>query len=302
MALPNVKNIEKLLSKYNQEDVQIFCSYIQSIIDEKDKETGKMKNWHMAFRADQQIADFFMRVSREGMKFDGKHITLQSTWISYDYIAYKNKMLLVYPESFIDIGVVYEWDIFSFSKDSGKVTYSHVLSNPFVNDEKKIIWGYVVIKNKRWEFLTTLSKMEIEKHKASAKSQTFWAKWFVEMVRKTLIKKACKQHFEDIFTAIEEDDNEQYDPTITTPEERSYVDEINAIDNLNDLVAYFKANEGKWKEFVSHLTKRKEELIAEKKAQEEEEKKDEEPPKAKTLEEQKAEFEKENEGIELPPA
>lgn len=70
-------------------------------------------------------------------------------------------------------------------------------------------------------------------------------KWFVEMVRKTLIKKACKQHFEDIFTAIEEDDNTQYDPNVTTMEERSEIDEINAIENLDDLRKYWKDHRGK---------------------------------------------------------
>ena len=62
------------------------------------------------------------------------------------------------------------------------------------------------------------------------------------MVRKTLIKKACKQHFEDIFTAIEEDDNTQYDPNVTTPEERSEINEIGAITNLDDLRVYWKNN------------------------------------------------------------
>jgi len=262
MALPQVSKIKELLKDYKQEDVKIFCAYIQDLLDEKDKDTGKMKNGHMAFKTEDFIANCFVKVNKEWLVFDGKHITLQSTGISYDYVAYKNKMLLVYPESFIDIGVVYEWDEFSFSKDSWKVTYSHVLSNPFVNDEKKIIGWYVVIKNKRWEFLTTLSKVEIEKHKASARSQTFWLKWFVEMVRKTLIKKACKQHFEDIFTAIEEDDNEQYDPMVVEPEVRTYIDEINAITTLVDLVAYFKKNEGKWKDFASECTRRKKEIQA----------------------------------------
>jgi hypothetical protein len=63
------------------------------------------------------------------------------------------------------------------------------------------------------------------------------------MVRKTLIKKACKQHFEDIFSEVEEQDNENYDANITTMEQRNYVDEINEIKTLTDLVAYYNANE-----------------------------------------------------------
>ena len=261
MALPQIPEVEKMLSAYDHDDVIVYCWYLQSIIDDKDKETGKMKNGHMAFKTEWQLANFFIRVNNEWLKFDGKHITLQSTGISYDYIAYKNKMLLVYPESFIDIGIVYDWDVFAFSKESGKVVYSHDIANPFENDEKKIIGGYVVIKNKRWEFLTTLSKAEIAKHRASARSDTFWLKWFVEMVRKTLIKKACKQHFEDIFTAIEEDDNTQYDPNVTTPEERSEINEIGAITNLDDLRVYWKNNRWRWKEFDALLIARKDKIL-----------------------------------------
>jgi hypothetical protein len=35
--------------------------------------------------------------------------------------------------------------------------------------------------------------------------------WFTEMCLKTVIKKACKLHFGDIYTWIEEIDNENYD-------------------------------------------------------------------------------------------
>ena len=62
--------------------------------------------------------------------------------------------------------LVYTDDKFSFEKHSGKVVYQHEINNPF--DEKKdenVIGGYCVIKNKRGEFLTLLSKNEIEKHR-----------------------------------------------------------------------------------------------------------------------------------------
>jgi len=92
--------------------------------------------------------------------------------------------------------------------------------------------------------------------------QNVWNSWFPEMCRKTLIKKACSSHFKDEFTGVEEQDNENYDPNITTTEERNYVEEINKIDTLTDLVAYFKKNEGKGKDFASECTRRKKEIQA----------------------------------------
>lgn len=81
---------------------------------------------------------------------------------------------------------------------------------------------------------------DLEKHKATAKTQAIWKAWLTEMYRKTLMKKACSEHFKDIFTGIEEQDNENYDPTITTPEKRSEVDEINEINTIEELKAYWE--------------------------------------------------------------
>jgi hypothetical protein len=43
-------------------------------------------------------------------------------------------------------------------------------------------------------------------------------------------------------------------------EQRNYVDEINEIKTLTDLVAYYNANEWLWKEFASECTRRKQEI------------------------------------------
>ena len=264
MALPQVSKIKELLKDYKQEDVKIFCAYIQDLLDEKDKDTGKMKNGHMAFKTEDFIANCFIKVSQQWLTFDWKHITLQSTWISYDYVAYKNKMIQLYPETKIDIALIYKWDDFSFSKESGKVIYSHKINNPFERTDAMIQGWYCIIKNSRGEFLTLLSMADIEKHKASSKMQNVWKNWLPEMCMKTLVKKGCATHFKDEFQAIEDQDNENFDVDVVQPEVRNYIEEINAITTLTDLVAYHKANEGKWKELVAHLTRRKNEIIAQK--------------------------------------
>ncbi len=65
MALPQVSKIKELLKDYNQEDVKIFASYIQELLDEKDKDSGKMKNGHMAFKTEEFIANCFMKVNQQ---------------------------------------------------------------------------------------------------------------------------------------------------------------------------------------------------------------------------------------------
>lgn len=203
--------IKTLLKNHNEQDVDKYASYCIRLLKDKDKKTGQPKNPWMQKKKPEELAALFERVHHEGLIFDGEDITLQSTGVSYGYNAYKNKMFLAYPESKIDLHLVYTNDEFDFSKESGKVKYLHKISNPFNQRDEDIIGGYCVIKNRRGEFLTLLSKAQIDKHRKVAKTDYVWKAWFPEMCLKTVIKKACKTHFKDVYKNIEEMDNENYD-------------------------------------------------------------------------------------------
>jgi len=170
--------------------------------------------------------------------FDGVHITLQSTGVSYDYIAYKNKMLLAYPETIIDVSLVYTKDEFVFEKKSGVVSYVHKIGDPFGQTETDIIGGYCVIKNKRGDFLTLLNKADIERHRKVARTDYIWKSWFAEMALKTVIKKACKQHFADIFQNIETIDNEGSDVELVEID-IDVKEAVNKITTKEDLTKYY---------------------------------------------------------------
>ena len=87
------ENINKpIIYYYRREQVEQFASYIIKLENERDR-YGKLKNPWLANRTEEEMAELFRRVAEDGLVFDGKHITLQPTGISYDYIAYKNKML-----------------------------------------------------------------------------------------------------------------------------------------------------------------------------------------------------------------
>lgn len=199
-----------LLKGHNIEDVQKFAAYCVRLKNEKNRDQ-QFKNPWMTQKNEEQLAQLFKRVAKDGLVFDGVHVTLQSTGVSYDYVAYKNKMFLAYPETELDINLVYKDDTFSFKKESGKVQYQHLFGDPFNRDDDKISGGYVVIKNKRGEFLTLLSKNDFDKHRRIAKTDFIWKNWYPEMCLKTIMKKSSKYHFDDIFQGIEELDNENYD-------------------------------------------------------------------------------------------
>ena len=127
-----------------------------------------------------------------------------------DYHTYKNRLMENYPESMIDIQLVYEGDDFSFKKESGKVIYNHIINNPFSKD-KKAIGGYCVIKNRLGEFIELMNETEILKCKEVAKMKNIWNNWADEMYLKTIMKRACKRFFHDITQDIDDEDNKNYD-------------------------------------------------------------------------------------------
>lgn len=226
------------------ENIDTFASYCLRLLLEKDKKTGKEKNLYMKQKTATALAQLFRRVGAEGLVFDGKHITIQSTGISYDYVAYKNKMLIAYPESKIDMSIVNEGDETKFSKDSGKIIYSHKVADPF-SEKQNIVGAYCIIKNTRGEFLTTLNKDDIQKHRKVAKTDMIWSAWFKEMVLKTVLKKACKYHFDDIFEGMNEIDNETIDLSkserepVDAKEVEEVINKIESIKDIKELQAYY---------------------------------------------------------------
>jgi hypothetical protein len=195
---------------------------------------------------------------------------LISTGISYDYIALKNKMLVAYPETVFDVQIVYKNDEFSFKKSNGKVSYTHKLANPFDTSEKNIIGGYCVIKNKRGHFFTHLSASDFIKHRAVAKTMSIWDAWYTEMCLKTLIKKAVRVFFDDVYSDIETVDNEQYDLEQLTGVSSETKAEVAKLKSVKQTREYYKEHIGKnagySKEFTKLLSDRSTELELSQKA------------------------------------
>lgn len=253
------RGIIDLLKDSNQEQAETYAAYIIGLKNKKKKD-GSLENTWIQNRTDDDMAVLFKRVAKDGLVFDGKHISLQSTGISYDYVAYKNKMFLAYPESKIDMALVYEGDDFSVANESGSIMYHHSIKDPFNQDEKNIVGAYCIIKNKRGEFITLLSKAEIDKHRKVAKQDYIWSQWFKEMALKTVIKKACKQHFADIYESIEEKDNDNYNLDNPLDLDIAYKHEIDDIKSLDKLKVYYAKNKGKGKDFDQYIAMKQKEL------------------------------------------
>jgi hypothetical protein len=259
----NYPNIETGLSKYPEAEVSRYINYLKFLETDKDRE-GKIRNkWFYNLKEPQAI-DIYKKVAIDGLSIDGETITIQfkgKITISYNYQAYKNRVLIVYPETKFDIQLVNKDDEFSFLKESGKVIYSHKITDPF-NKSPEIIGTYCVIKNQRGEFLETLNMTEIQKMKNVAKTKNIWDNWFGEMILKSVIKRACKRHFRDITTNIDTIDNENNDLDRVNIDEATQK-EVDAAKAFEDLANIYKFKKGLFKDesdFIKLLTKRRDEL------------------------------------------
>lgn len=206
----NKKAIKTGLSEFNPIHVEKYCDYLYKLSTQK-KQGGEVVNPWASKIPDDVYIKYFKQVSDAGLVLDGKHVTITNLGVTFDFVAYKNKMLIAYPETKLSLGVVYKGDDWYFSENSGIVSYTHTHNDPFNKSDENVIGVYCVIRNRRGEFLTTLDSKEIKKHRAIAKTDGMWKKWFIEMCKKTVIKKACKYHFEDAIQEMEELDNTQTD-------------------------------------------------------------------------------------------
>jgi hypothetical protein len=183
-----------------------FIAYVDSI-NKKDKK-GKDMTFSMSVT---DLVKLYIKYKNIDVQLDGINAVITGfNKVFITWVGYKNKVLSVYPESEFDIQLVRENDVTSFAKESGSVIYSHTIADPF-SSNKGIIGSYCVIKNKRGEFLETLGKDDYQNMKQSALLASTWDKWESEFWLKSVIKRACKRHFNDIVAEIETLDNEDYD-------------------------------------------------------------------------------------------
>ena len=249
--------IAEFLKDYDLIEVKKFVTYCKESENAlNSNKTKKFPFWQ--YLTAETLADHFKNVKAQGLVLDGVHITIQSTGVTYDYIARRNKLLLSFPETILDVQLFYQDDKFSVKNESGKYIYTHEIVNVFSRNENQILGGYCFIKNHRGEFFTSLTLDELEKHRKTAKTDYIWKNWLTEMYLKTVIKKAVSVHFDDVFNDIEKEDNKSYQ--IEEPE-TDYAKEIENCKSVDDLAEIWKnLSESQQSEFKLMVSARKKEL------------------------------------------
>lgn len=148
-----------------------------------------------------------------GIPLDGLNAAITGkNKVFITWVGYKNKVLSLYPEAQFDVQLIRDGDKYEFSKDSGKVIYTHQLADPFAENASPAIKGaYAVLKYSRGEVLETLDVKTYNQMKSSSMLKSSWEAWESEFWLKSVIKRVCKRAFHDEFEEIEKVDNEDYD-------------------------------------------------------------------------------------------
>jgi len=259
----NFKDLKSLLSDCDGVRVQVYCDYILRLETDAYR-NGQLKNpWCASFK-ESTAASLFKKVAIDNLFIDGDSITLQyiqgNVQPNYNYQAYKNKLLNVYPGTKFDLQVVCESDSISITKQDGLISYKHEIIDAFAST-KKIIGAYCIIKNEKGDFIETINLEEIEKIRSTAKTDNIWKTWYSEMVLKSVLKRACKRHFKDIVLNMDSIDKENSDVS----EELLSFEVKHEIERCSNLLELKKVHETFGDEYSENLTFNR--LLSEKKVE-----------------------------------
>jgi recombinational DNA repair protein RecT len=144
-----------------------------------------------------------------GLVIDGINVVITGKAMAMvTYHGYKNKVKQTYPTATFDVQLVREGDTFTVAKESGHVIYSHQFGSPFEN--KPIQGAYCAIKIDDNDYFEALNQRDYKEMQKSSKQGFLWDKWESEFWLKSVIKRACKRHFNDVVAEIDKVDNEDY--------------------------------------------------------------------------------------------
>lgn len=198
----------------------------------KAQKEGKTAFTPVISNSDTQLYTLFFKFWGLGLTIDGINVVITGRGMALPtFHGFKNKVKQIYPDAVFDVQLVREGDTVSFAKESGSVVYSHQIGDPF--SEKPIQGAYCVIKFGGNEYLETLNQEDYEKMRDSSKNPSTWNKWPSEFWLKSVIKRACKRHFNDITVELDKVDNDMY----------GLAEQVKApTDKKADIIAKAKAN------------------------------------------------------------
>ena len=183
--------------------------------------------------------DIGVPVDARGLAYLTKYGNELTYHIGYKGLIYKIKQLR--PGAVVEVNLIFKEDTFSMESKSGRADYIYKPANPYRDDFNNAIGGFCYIsyfKNGReYSSVTTVSKTEIDEARKASKSGAFgpWKNWLGEMMKKVVVRRACKIEFigEPEMETVLDNDNNDYDFSQPSPAERAQNVNYSAVQPLD---------------------------------------------------------------------
>lgn len=169
------------------------------------------------------------------------------------YKGYLYKIRQLRKGAHVEVHLLWPEDEFSYQSQSGRVEYTYKPAKPIRNDFNAISGGFVYMawtqNGREYSCVHTMSKEEINAARQASKAKYGpWQTWTGEMMKKVVLRRACKLEFigEPEMERVLENDNKEYEfsarqqepapavnyaealPLDAAPEEPSVLDAENA--------------------------------------------------------------------------
>lgn len=160
----------------------------------------------------------------------GNELTYQ---IGYKGLLHKVRKLR--PGIYIEVNLLYKEDEFSYQSQSGKAEYTYKPKNPTRADFGQVSGGFVFmswIQNGReYSCIHTMSRSEIDQARKASKAGSSgpWNSWPGEMMKKVILRRACKIEFigDPEMEAVLDIDNREYNFDNRGPKASEKAKEVN---------------------------------------------------------------------------
>jgi recombination protein RecT len=143
----------------------------------------------------------------------GNELTYQ---IGYKGLLYKVRKFR--PGIYIEVNLLYKDDEFSYQSQSGKAEYTYKPKNPTRADFGQVSGGFVFMSwlqnGREYSCIHTMSREEIDQARKASKAGNYgpWNSWPGEMMKKVILRRACKIEFigDPEMEAVLDIDNREY--------------------------------------------------------------------------------------------
>lgn len=128
------------------------------------------------------------------------------------YLGYIHTIKRADPNAFIVVEIVRTDDVFECATQNGQAVYRFVPKNPFDDSNNNIKGVFCYIKTDNGSSLSLMTKAELDKVQSCSKMKSggVWSTWYLEMLKKSAVRRACKLLFTEAVAKLNAEDDKYF--------------------------------------------------------------------------------------------